>query len=106
MHFPTNLFLSFMHRDTFTFSQGRVTQQPRIIVLFILAIQIEGHYTQVDYPSMTKKCSFSAALPRSVSTPGLLESEGRIPLEEMWLSPAPLQPLHHLSPDSASVGSR
>ncbi len=33
---------------------------------------------------------FLAALPRSVSTPGLLESRGRIPLEQMWVSPCPL----------------
>ena len=44
-----------------------------------------------------------AALPRSVSTPGLLESEGRVPLEEMWLAPpAPTS----RSPDTNSVESR
>ena len=52
----------------------------------------------------SNSASIIAALPRSQSTPGLLESEGRIPLEEMWLSPLPLQPQH--SPDTASVGSR
>ena len=46
---------------------------------------------------------FSAALPRSVSTPGLLESEGRVPLEEMWLAPA--APTSR-SPDTNSVESR
>ena len=38
-----------------------------------------------------------AALPRSQSTPGLLESQGRVTLEEMWVSPLPL-PIK--SPDS------
>jgi len=38
-----------------------------------------------------------AALPRSQSTPGLLESQGRVTLEEMWVSPLPL-PVK--SPDS------
>merc|ERR1719225_1504985 len=31
-----------------------------------------------------------AALPRSESTPGLVESRGKVPLEEMWVSPLPL----------------
>ena len=33
---------------------------------------------------------FAAALPRSESTPGLVESRGKVPLEEMWVSPLPL----------------
>jgi hypothetical protein len=35
--------------------------------------------------------SFVAAMGRSQSTPGLVESRGRIPLEDMWVSP--LEPL-------------
>ena len=50
---------------------------------------------------------FAAALPRSQSTPGLMESEGRVALEDMWLSPCPLAPS---SPDpdqdTQSIGSR
>jgi len=34
---------------------------------------------------------FTAAMGRSQSTPGLVESRGRIPLEDMWVSP--LDPL-------------
>ena len=41
-------------------------------------------------------CSFVAALPRSTSTPGLIESVGKIPLEDMWVSPMPLR-----SPDTS-----
>jgi len=44
-----------------------------------------------------------AALPRSQSTPGLLESEGRVCLEDMWVSPLPLPPS---SPDAGSIDSR
>lgn len=33
-----------------------------------------------------------AALPRSESTPGLVESKGQVPLEEMWVSPLPYNP--------------
>ncbi len=32
----------------------------------------------------------SVALPRSESTPGLVESTGMIPLEKMFVSPLPL----------------
>ena len=44
---------------------------------------------------------FPAALPRSESTPGLVESAGMIPLEDMWVSPLPL-PQHtpDMSPES------
>lgn len=44
-----------------------------------------------------------AALPRSESTPGLVESSGIVPLEDMWVSPLPLYSPRD-SPDSMSKG--
>ena len=38
---------------------------------------------------------FTAALPRSESTPGLVESRGKVTLEEMWVSPMPLNSISH-----------
>ena len=38
---------------------------------------------------------FIAALPRSESTPGLVESRGKVTLEEMWVSPMPLNSISH-----------
>ena len=54
-----------------------------------------GTYKAITVPR------FPAALPRSTSTPGLVESIGKIPLEEMWVSPLPLYPAGKTSPDSA-----
>ena len=46
--------------------------------------------------------SYAAALGRCNSTPGLVESKGKVPLEDMWVSPVepekpivPLQQQHH-----------
>eukprot|EP00095_Tigriopus_kingsejongensis_P010287 maker-scaffold474_size162001-snap-gene-0.36 protein:Tk10287 transcript:maker-scaffold474_size162001-snap-gene-0.36-mRNA-1 annotation:"cyclic-nucleotide-gated cation" len=44
-----------------------------------------------------------AALPRSESTPGLVESSGIVPLEVMWVSPLPLYSPRD-SPESTSKG--
>ena len=49
--------------------------------------------------------SILAALPRSESTPGLVESSGMIPLEEMWVSPMPLYPYCQNSPEPKWVPS-
>jgi hypothetical protein len=49
---------------------------------------------------LLQKKIFSAALPRSTSTPGLVESIGKIPLEDMWVSPLPLYTADKVSPDS------
>ncbi|XP_020288866.1 potassium/sodium hyperpolarization-activated cyclic nucleotide-gated channel 1-like [Pseudomyrmex gracilis] len=38
-----------------------------------------------------------AAMPRCQSTPGLVESRGRVPLEEMWISPIDLKATHAYS---------
>ena len=56
-----------------------------------------GHYEEGD---TFVTCTILAALPRSESTPGLVESSGMIPLEEMWVSPMPLYPHGHNSPES------
>jgi len=49
-----------------------------------------------------------AALPRSESTPGLVESRGKVSLEEMWVSPMPLPSISHdkSSSDCTSAGHR
>ena len=60
-------------------------------------IDIPGHHDDTDW-------FVTAALPRSQSTPGLLESEGRVALEDMWVSPLPLTG-PAASPDTASLAS-
>jgi hypothetical protein len=60
-----------------------------------------GHILGQFFPQLIlSQCSVSAALPRSTSTPGLIESIGKIPLEEMWVSPLPLYPPEKASPES------
>lgn len=57
---------------------------------------------------------FAAAMGRCQSTPGLVESRGRIPLEDMWISPIDLRGGGHpyatghslFSPSPSPVGSR
>ncbi|XP_034950798.1 potassium/sodium hyperpolarization-activated cyclic nucleotide-gated channel 4 isoform X3 [Chelonus insularis] len=46
--------------------------------------------------------SFAAALARCASTPGLVESRGQIPLEDMWVSPVELRTPHSLLSPSPS----
>lgn len=57
--------------------------------------------------------NFPAAMGRCQSTPGLVESKGRIPLEEMWISPTDAKSTHTystgrslFSPSPSPVASR
>ena len=61
--------------------------------------------TTKHFKSLVKSMTYfiSAALPRSTSTPGLIESAGKIPLEDMWVSPMPLHSPDHNSTSPASM---
>jgi hypothetical protein len=52
-----------------------------------------------------RTCCPTAAMGRCQSTPGLVESRGRIPLEEMWISPLDPSGASSLGPPPYSANS-
>ena len=79
-----------------TFFSRFVSQQ----IMLLKYAQRSPHFN-----SLVKSMTYfiSAALPRSTSTPGLIESAGKIPLEDMWVSPMPLHSPDHNSTSPASM---